>query len=225
MAAHCKYGMRKASTKKENSADQVYEYIKRQIVTKELYPGNRIVEEEIARATGVSRTPIRSALLRLNYEGLIEQEPNRGAFVARPSVSALRQVYEVRPVLETAAFRAAAQRRSEESVAMMRLNLEQQEQLTHRFNALEYTKLNREFHWFIATEAHNPYYEKYLNELHNKVATYLLFWDGSTDNFKSLDIHQRIYEAFRDRDEEKGTLALMEDIHLGENDICKTQHI
>lgn len=211
---------------KENSpVNQAYSYIKKMIVTRELYPGNRIIEEDISRETGISRTPIRTALLRLSYEGMVDQQPNRGSFVAKPSMTDLGQVYELRILLEAGAFRAAVQHRSEQSVKWMHDILDQERELEKRFNMVEYAALNREFHWIIAVEARNPYYEKYLNELHNKVSTYLLFWDNSTNGVRSLEIHQRIYEAFCDRDEEKGIAALMDDVHLGEDDIRRAQHI
>lgn len=211
--------------KPSSPADMVYTYIKNQIIAKDLYPGNRIVEEDIARETGISRTPIRTALMRLSYEGLVVRQQNKGTFVAKPSATDLRQAYEVRTLLEIGAFRAALQRRSDESVRQMKESLDRQIELNKHFNMAEYASLNREFHWIITMESHNPYYEKYLNELHNKVATYLLFWDGSTDNSLSLDIHTRIYEAFRDRDAEKGVEALLKDIDLGQRDICHYQHI
>lgn len=211
--------------KQINPADVVYDYIKNLIVTKAIYPGTRIVEEDLVRETGVSRTPVRSALMRLAYDGLVVQQPNRGAVVAKPSATDLRQVYETRVVLEAAAFRAAIHRRSEESVRQMDLNMEKQRKLENLFNMTEYVKLNREFHWIITMEAQNAYYEKYLNELQNKVATYLLFWDTSVTNKLSLEIHQRIFEAFRDRDEEKGVRALMEDLHLGEDSARESQQL
>lgn len=211
--------------KQENPADIVYDYIKNQIVTKAIYPGTRIVEEDLVRETGVSRTPVRSALMRLAYDGLIQQQPNRGAVVAKPSATDLRQVYEARAVLEVGAFRAAVHRRSDESVLQMEQNLQKQQDLTNLFNMTEYVRLNREFHWIITMEAQNAYYEKYLNELQNKVATYLLFWDSSTTNSLSLDLHLRIFEAFRDRDEQKGVLALMEDLQLAEECVRESQQL
>ena len=211
--------------KQGNPADIVYDYIKNQIVTKAIYPGTRIGEEDLVRETGVSRTPVRSALMRLAYDGLIQQQPNRGAVVAKPSATDLRQVYEARAVLEVGAFRAAVHRRSDESVLQMEQNLQKQQDLTNLFNMTEYVQLNREFHWIITMEAQNAYYEKYLNELQNKVATYLLFWDSSTTNSLSLDLHLRIFEAFRDRDEQKGVLALMEDLQLAEECVRESQQL
>ena len=211
--------------KQGNPADIVYDYIKNQIVTKAIYPGTHIVEEDLVRETGVSRTPVRSALMRLAYDGLIQQQPNRGAVVAKPSATDLRQVYEARAVLEVGAFRAAVHRRSDESILQMEQNLQKQQDLTNLFNMTEYVRLNREFHWIITMEAQNAYYEKYLNELQNKVATYLLFWDSSTTNSLSLDLHLRIFEAFRDRDEQKGVLALMEDLQLAEECVRESQQL
>ena len=211
--------------KQGNPADIVYDYIKNQIVTKAIYPGTHIVEEDLVREAGVSRTPVRSALMRLAYDGLIQQQPNRGAVVAKPSATDLRQVYEARAVLEVGAFRAAVHRRSDESVLQMEQNLQKQQDLTNLFNMTEYVRLNREFHWIITMEAQNAYYEKYLNELQNKVATYLLFWDSSTTNSLSLDLHLRIFEAFRVRDEQKGVLALMEDLQLAEECVRESQQL
>ena len=211
--------------KQGNPADIVYDYIKNQIVTKAIYPGTHIVEEDLVRETGVSRTPVRSALMRLAYDGLIQQQPNRGAVVAKPSATDLRQVYEARAVLEVGAFRAAVHRRSDESVLQMEQNLQKQQDLTNLFNMTEYVQLNREFHWIITMGAQNAYYEKYLNELQNKVATYLLFWDCSITNSLSLDLHLRIFEAFRDRDEQKGVLALMEDLQLAEECVRESQQL
>ena len=86
--------------KKAKPQDIVYQYVKNQIIGKSMFPGNRIIEDDIIRETGTSRTSIRPALLRLKYEGLVEMIPNRGAFVAKPSEEDLRQVYRVREVLE-----------------------------------------------------------------------------------------------------------------------------
>ena len=123
-------------------------------------------------------------------------------------------------MLEVGAFRAAVHRRSDESVLQMEQNLQKQQDLTNLFNMTEYVRLNREFHWIITMEAQNAYYEKYLNELQN-----LLFWDSSTTNSLSLDLHLRIFEAFRDRDEQKGVLALMEDLQLAEECVRESQQL
>ena len=113
--------------KKAKPQDIVYQYVKNQIIGKSMFPGNRIIEDDIIRETGTSRTSIRPALLRLKYEGLVEMIPNRGAFVAKPSEEDLRQVYRVREVLEFGMMEDAIRHRTEAQLRAMEENLKAQE--------------------------------------------------------------------------------------------------
>ena len=80
--------------------------------------------------------------------------------------------------------------------------------------------LNHTFHWLVVEASANKYYEKYLNELYNKINTYMIFYDQSSDN-NSIVSHTMIYEALRDRDLEKGLLGLREDIQIAWEDMRK----
>ena len=211
------------NTEKVTPADKVYEYIKEQIVTRRLYPGNRIIEEDVAQILGVSRTPIRTALSRLAHDGLVEQIPNRGSYVTKPTEEDFRSVFEARKLLETEAFRKALHAHTEGTVELLKENLKRQEALEKRFDLNEYVYLNRTFHLLLTRDAGNPYYEKYLEELYNRISTYLLFWDTSADNSRSLHSHRSMFEAFCAGDEEAGVRALLEDIDLGEGDIKKSR--
>ena len=204
-------------------ADKVYNYIKEQIVTRRLYPGTRVIEEDVVEAVGVSRTPIRTALSRLAHDGLIEQIPNRGSYVTKPTEEDFRSVFEARKLVETAAFRKALRAHTEGTVELLKENLAKQEALEKRFDLNEYVSLNRTFHLLLTRDAGNPYYEKYLDELYNRISTYLLFWDTSADTSRSLRSHKLMFEAFCEQDEEKGVEALLEDIGLGEGDIEKSR--
>ncbi len=81
-------------------SDQVYTRIRGQILDRDLSPGARIVESELARQLGVSQAPVRDALRRLAHEGLVEQFARRGTFVTEVSEDEARQTYAVRAVLE-----------------------------------------------------------------------------------------------------------------------------
>lgn len=80
--------------------DFAYDYVKRQIVGLELPPGHIVTEMDIATVTGLSRTPVREAFLRLDAEGLIELLPRRGALVAPVTVRQIKELSETRLVLE-----------------------------------------------------------------------------------------------------------------------------
>ena len=118
--------------KKAKPQDIVYHYVKNQIVGKSMFPGNRIIEDDIIRETGTSRTSIRPALLRLKYEGLVEMIPNRGAFVAKPNEEDLRQVYRVREVLECGMMEDAIRHRTEAQLRAMEI-IAQLDLLTPRY--------------------------------------------------------------------------------------------
>src|SRR5690606_28634957 len=87
----------------------VYEMVREWIALGQLRPGERLSEEELARRTGVSRTPVREALKRLEAEGFVQVIPYRGGVVAEPSVDALADLCVVRDVLEALSARLAAQ--------------------------------------------------------------------------------------------------------------------
>ncbi len=189
-----------------------YEYIRNKIVTKTVFPGNRIIEEEIVHELGVSRTSIRTAMQRLQYEGFLEIVPNKGAYIAKPTVEDIRNAYYTRTILEVHAVQLTIDAISPEGIARLEQNLKAQEELGGRFTIAEYAALNRAFHWEIADTSGNPYIKKYLNELLNRSNIYLIFYDDSTDNIQSLEKHRAILEAIKAKDKASAARAVREDM-------------
>jgi DNA-binding GntR family transcriptional regulator len=89
--------------------DQIYEALKKAIVSLQLPPGASISENRICRQIGVSRTPVRGAIIRLVEDGLIEVFPQKGSFVAPIKLGAVRDNHFIRKALELAVLRRAAQ--------------------------------------------------------------------------------------------------------------------
>ncbi len=205
---------------KQKPQDIVYEYIKGQIASKAMFPGNRIIEDDIVKETGVSRTSIRPALMRLKYEGMVEMVPHRGTFVAKPSEADLRQVYRMRRVLESGALEEAIEKRTEKHLRALEENLKAQELLSENYSRQAYVELNHQFHWIIVEATDNIYYEKYLNEIYNRAGTFLIFYDSSVEN-NSMTSHRKIYEALRDRDLQKGLEGIEEDIEIALADLAR----
>lgn len=100
----------------------------------------------------------------------------------------------------------AIRHRTEAQLRAMEKSLKDQEVLTQHYSRQEYVTMNHVFHWLVVEASANKYYEKYLNELYNKINTYMIFYDQSSDN-NSIVSHTMIYEALRDRDLEKGRRA------------------
>ena len=102
-----------------NSSDVAAEVIREAIVDGRLAPGARLKEEGLARELGISRTPVREALLLLQTEGLVDAAPNRGATVRVHDADELEDLYQLRALLEGYAARRAATRVSEEVVQQL----------------------------------------------------------------------------------------------------------
>ncbi|SHF13369.1 transcriptional regulator, GntR family [Caldanaerobius fijiensis DSM 17918] len=94
----------------------VFEHIKRAIITGELKPGERLMEVQLAEKLGVSRTPVREAIRKLELEGLVVMVPRKGAFVSDVSLKDIIDVFEVRETLEGLASYLAAERITKEEI-------------------------------------------------------------------------------------------------------------
>jgi DNA-binding GntR family transcriptional regulator len=117
--------MKHVLTLKENAYENILKRLKRG----KFAPGVRLSDDALAKELGVSRSPVREALLQLSGEGLVEQRPRQGAFVRVPDQKELAELFEARLALEGAAAGWAAQRRSDH-------DLEKLFQLTERMEAV-----------------------------------------------------------------------------------------
>ncbi len=148
-------------------ADFVFDSLRDAIADGRIAVGERVREEEIARELGVSRTPVREALQRLQQRGLLVFGNGRGLVVAELSQHQVLQLYAMREILEGSAARFAAQHATAADVAILyRL---QKELAEAKPDALLLVTLNRRFHQAIYEAAHNQYLMQTLNMLHEFV--------------------------------------------------------
>lgn len=132
-----------AATVTEGTA---YEAIHHSIVTGELSPGERLVEEELAEALGHSRGAIREALVRLSHDGLVIRERNRGARVRRVSIEEAIEILEARGALESLAAGYAALRRTDEELSELRALLSEMQELHAAGELLAMSDRNARLH-------------------------------------------------------------------------------
>ena len=194
------------------SAQQVYDYVRNQIITKQLFPGTQIIEEDLAFAMQTSRATVRKALTRLHYEGLADLIPNRGAFVAKPTPADMENVYALRRILEVEALRTALPKITKSHIQKLERSLQTQRELTEQYSVEEYIRINAEFHWIIIEAAQNEYLNKFLLELFNKSAIFLTFYDSSPDNADSIFTHEQLLTAIKAKDIDAAVKALESDI-------------
>ncbi|MEM6306410.1 MAG: GntR family transcriptional regulator [Pseudomonadota bacterium] len=132
-----------------------YDQIFQAIENGDLRPGDRLLETELATRFGVSRTPVREAIRRLESDGIIEHKPRVGAVVRMLGQQEVVELYEMRIVLETTAARMAAKHAAPAEVrTLTALN---NDMATHAADAVHVARLNRQFHRCILQAAHNQF--------------------------------------------------------------------
>ena len=138
------------------AAAAIYRDLRADIVSLARKPGDPILEKLVAEAFGVSRTPVREAILRLADEGLVEVFPQSGTFVARIPIAALPEANLIRKTLEQATVRFAAERATRSQVAALHANLERQREVDATGNAHGFHQADEAFHALIADIAGHP---------------------------------------------------------------------
>ena len=155
-----------------NAAHLIYREVRDDIVAMRRKPGEPIVEREIAFARGVSRTPVREALLRLADEDLVEIFPQSGTFVARIPVGALPEAILMRTALEQTTARLAAERADAGQVARLRELLERQRRVQSRGDRDRFHEADEAFHAAIAEAAGHPGIWRFIEQVKIQVDRY-----------------------------------------------------
>src|SRR5438445_12246440 len=131
----------------------VYRQLRDAIVSGRFQPNERLVEADLELRLDAGRTAVRAALVRLDQEGLVTREPNRGARVRLVSDREALEIEEVRVILEQMIIRHAAQRVTAADLRDLRRSVGQMQERLREGNPLGYSELNAEFHqriWSIA---------------------------------------------------------------------------
>jgi DNA-binding GntR family transcriptional regulator len=180
-------------------ADFVYDSLRDAIWEGRIGRGERVREEEIARILGVSRTPVREALQRLQRRGLLVTGPGRGLMVAELSKREVIELYAMREILEGSAARFAAQRAMRPEIDILyRL---QRDLADAPDDALVLVKLNRRFHQAIYDAAHNQYLTQTLDTLHDSMALlHSTTFRAPNRRRESDEEHRRIVSAIERHD-------------------------
>ncbi|MVA23851.1 GntR family transcriptional regulator [Agrobacterium vitis] len=142
---------------------EAYERVRLAIQNGQLAIGERVTEVLLAEKFGVSRTPIREAISKLEADGLLTNEPRRGLTVTNLNHQQIVELYTMREVLEGAAARLTAQSASDTELATLIQLIETEENQLD--NPRKLAEINRNFHRLLALAAHNRYLLRSLNQL------------------------------------------------------------
>ena len=168
----------------ENAEKIAYYRIKTAIYKQYIRQGSRLAEASLAKQLNLSRTPVRHAMRRLHYEGLVEFSPNGRASVICPTENKIRQTYRVRAQLEKMAASLAAQKATKKDVTELELLVAEERPIYQKFIASglrkglsKYHELNETLHLQIAKLSGNEVLYEQIEGLLQKCRIYLILFD------------------------------------------------
>ena len=183
---------------------QVYEALRELIGRMDIYTSQkpiRLDERALGEQLGVSRTPVREAISRLEQEGIVENIARRGAFVVRKSKSEILDIVDVWAALESMAARLATSRASDEEISQLRSKFATLDGDEARAHIDEYSDTNIEFHQTIIRLGHSELITQMANQLFFHMRAIRASTIGDRNRVaQSVMDHSRIIEAIEERD-------------------------
>lgn len=210
-----------------NASVAATELIREAIIDGRLEPGRRLKEVELARGLGISRTPVREALLMLQAEDLVVATPNRGAMVRVHDAADLDDLYQLRAVLEGYATRRAATRISAEEIERLRGSCDRFDALSPEKELRELVRENLLFHNTILEVAGSARLAGMVRKVIELPLVYKSYiWYSPDQKRISVHYHRQIVNALSAGDSERAELIMKEHVfeardllvsHLREN--------
>jgi DNA-binding GntR family transcriptional regulator len=195
----------------------VYQELQNAIVSGRIAPGQRLVTDDIARQMGVSRSPVREAVGRLEARGFINTKPNWGSVVNELSRANLEEVLELRLNLECQAARKAVVRASEETIQGL-IEAHEAYATARRGNDADMLlRHNREFHMLIYRDANSPVLLDIINQLWDRVSPYyhIMFRQSIRPQpTVGVNYHEHIVAAMGDKEVEQTCHWLRQDLSM-----------
>lgn len=182
----------------EDLSEQVYRALREMILTSELVPGQKLVQEALSERLGISRTPLLAAFSKLEKEMLVELVPRRGAFVKRLSPKELVELYEIRLRLEPLGASGAAERMDQAGETLLRGVLEAHRQAVGGGVASEIRLADYRFHMAIIHIAGNSVLERILSSF--SIVSKSNQSGLMKPREKSLSEHEALFGALIDKD-------------------------
>ena len=195
--------------RKESLREKVYSYLRMAILSGKFPPQARLVEETVARELGVSRTPVRESLQKLEKDGLIQHLPNRGFKLRRDGESQIVEVFEIRAILEGHILRIACGRATEGFLSDLKSLVKRAERFLAQSMIEEVHRFNTLFHDRIIQQVSG---KERLKEMIKDLTETILYYRSATLNSpggaqRALEGHRKIILAL-----EKGDPDLCERI-------------
>lgn len=190
----------------QSVSQQISEFLREAVFQGTIKPNQHLVEESIAKELGVSRTPVREAIRRLEAEGLVEYVAQRGSVVRQVSLEEISQIYDVRILIEGHAAKLAAINAEPSDLATleelcMTFDTSMQDSDGPQEKSQKLMDLNSQFHTTIVDIARNAILEKTLRIALQVPGIYRTYYWYDEQNWRNTShSHRSIFEAIREKD-------------------------
>ena len=202
--------------------DVVFKTLRQAILKGDMVPGERLMEIQLAKKLGVSRTPIREAIRKLELEGLVTMVPRKGAEVAGITEKNLRDVLEVRRALEELAIELACERIHEDMVTELVAAERDFKDATAGSDAIKIAQMDEKFHDIIFQATENDKLVQMLNNLREQMYRYRLEYITDEKTRQTLLAeHEEIINAIQSRQVSQAKSAIRSHIDNQEVTISK----
>jgi DNA-binding GntR family transcriptional regulator len=194
--------------KPQTLEEQVYDAVRESIITGELRPGDFLVEAQLSADMGISKTPVREALIRLARDGLVEQELHRRSRVARPTAEDVRQACELRRWVEAKVAAEAAASADPELIARLEATIADADKALKREDARRWATAVEDFTDVLVEHSDNRYVAELLERMRNVlslIANLSQAVPGRRD--RSISEHRAILDAIGRGDAEAAAIA------------------
>lgn len=191
--------------------DVVFKSLRQAILTGQLKPGERLMEIPLSERLGVSRTPIREAIRKLELEGLVSMIPRKGAQVAQISIKDLKDVLEVRVSLDSLAVELACERISEEQLLRLRAACDEFVRVASMKNpdVTRITQADVALHDVIVCSTGNNKLQQMISNLSEQMYRYRFeYIKDSAYHALLIQEHERIYQSIKNRDKKKAVAEI-----------------
>lgn len=200
--------------------DVVFKTLRQGILTGDLKPGERLMEIHLAKRLGVSRTPIREAIRKLELEGLVTMVPRRGAEVANITEKNLRDVLEVRRALDALAVELACDRISEEEKIQLKEACDHFEEIVRTKDATLIAMEDVKLHDIIVSAAGNERLTQLVGNMSEQMYRFRMEYIKDESKHKQLIAeHEIIYTSIMNKDKETAARAVKTHIDNQEKSI------
>ena len=202
--------------------DIVFHTLRKAIITGELLPGERLMETQLGEKLGVSRTPIREAIRKLELEGLVVMVPRKGAQVAPFTQKDIKDVLEVRAALEALAVRLACKHMDERSFLKLQLVNTEYEYAAKENDIETMIEKDVEFHEVIFGATQNDKLVQMVGNLGEQVHRFrIAYLKNSESSMVVQEEHMEILQALRNRDADLASHLATTHIERQSNSIIK----